>query len=466
MKKLYKKSKPKKYILLAAIIVIAISVVIFWKIIPYQKVVTAQITRMLEARGVTVSNITLESANPQESVLSNIKLGDANPLTIANLKLQHSPQGLLQGRVNEVSADGVEANIYKENGIWKIGGIETLMQHKADSKGENTLLFDRDSIRKILPHKITINKGNISVNDANFSLAAAYNLLFDSETEPLLNIESNGLTFDKKPYQVNTGAINIAAKLNEAEKKWQGDVVINDINITGLPQEVPPLKLNSYASVMPEKFLATFKLRDASNTNHADLSLTFPPDNPEQGMLSIKSLKFPWGGGIISTKAVNIPFALDKPLPISIGLQEVELSSLLGAISGGKIDGTGKISGTIPLIYYPDGHVTLQEGSAEALEAGVIMVPASMLPGNNPALDIARSALENFHYTSLKIGVYSEGEEKPVIQLTLQGRNPDALEGRPVNLNVKLTGDVLPLLQQSIIPFNDLKHLLDEKKTP
>jgi hypothetical protein len=458
-----KLSKPthKKLILLA--VIIAVLAIVLWKFIPYHNIITGQITRILEARGLVVQSIKLESASPQQSVLSDIKLGEVNSLKIAHLQLQHSPQGLLQGHVNEVAAEGIEANIYKENGKWKIGGIESLLQGKADGGGENTLLFDRDSIQKLLPQKIAVNNGSIAVNDASFTIAANYNLLFTSENEVVLNISSPGFAFKKHPYEASSGAINIAAKLNEAEKKWQGNIVINDINITGLRQEMPTLKLNSYISIRPEKFLATLALKDAANKQGANLALEFPTSNPAEGMLTIRSLEFPWGGGAIYAKAVKISLAMDKPIPIAIGVREVELSSLLGAISDGKIEGTGKISGTIPLIYHPDGRITLQEGAAEALEAGIIKVPAELLPGNNAALDIARAALENFHYTSLKIGVYSEDGDKSAIQLTLQGRNPDQLDGRPVNLNVKLTGDVLPLLQQSLIPFNDLKHLLNEK---
>ena len=57
-------------------------------------------------------------------------------------------------------------------------------------------------------------------------------------------------------------------------------------------------------------------------------------------------------------------------------------------------------------------------------------------------------------------------EDKSKITLTLEGNNPEAFEGRPIKLNVNIGGDVLPLIQQSILPLNDVKQLLDLQDTP
>ena len=80
---------------------------------------------------------------------------------------------------------------------------------------------------------------------------------------------------------------------------------------------------------------------------------------------------------------------------------------------------------------------------------------------------MARELLQNFHYTKLKIALSSKDDKdkknKTVLSLALEGNNPTALNGRKVNLNINITGDVLPLLQQSILPFNDLKQLMKMK---
>src|SRR5690606_17465094 len=139
---------------------------------------------------------------------------------------------------------------------------------------------------------------------------------------------------------------------------------------------------------------------------------------------------------VISTGSVSLSFALDDPVSLPITLSDVKLSTLLGEVSKGRIDGTGRIAGTLPVTWYPDGRITISEGSAGAQDDGIISVSPELLSGDNAQLAIARQALENFHYTALKITVSSDEAEHTTLSLRIEGSNPEAFGGKPVNLNV------------------------------
>jgi hypothetical protein len=441
-----------------AIVVLAI---VLWRI-GYQNPLTKQIKQSLEAKGITVESLKLDKFGAEEAVFSDIKLGTEQLFSLKNLTAKYTPSGLFAGYLQSISANSADIKLYTADGKWQVGGLETLAQ--SESKAGTQKLFDNVQIKQQLPQEINVNQANISIAEPNWSLDTSVNLSYNAEPSPNVRLTGNSLSLHAKPYRISTGAIDAKASL--ADNKWAGNLTVEGIFIEGVGDDaLPPFKLDSKFSADEENFSASFSLKDSENTRKAVIEINFPVNNPKSGNLIIKEAKFPWGGGVILAKSITIPLTMDKPLPILIEVQNVDLTALLGKISGDKITGTGKISGTLPLTYFPDSSITLQEGTAQALEAGIISVPPSMLPGDNQQLSVARAALENFHYTSLKIGVYSGENNKSVIQLSLQGNNPDALEGRPVNLNVNLAGDVMQLLQQSLLPFNDFKKLLEVKST-
>jgi hypothetical protein len=88
-------------------------------------------------------------------------------------------------------------------------------------------------------------------------------------------------------------------------------------------------------------------------------------------------------------------------------------------------------------------------------------VAPELIPGaGHQELETVRKALENFDYQSLDIQIMSGSDGTAGISLKLSGHNPEAFEGREVKLNINFTGDILPLIEQSVLPFNDLGQLL------
>ena len=293
------------------------------------------------------------------------------------------------------------------------------------------------------------------------AIIANYNLLKVLAGNKTVNIDGKDMVLTAGPYEISADSINL--KATNQNSKWQGVVSIPAIIIDGAPSEVPPLKMTVDFTSDSKTLFAKINLRDDKNSIRADAELNYDLTGEGQKILSVKQFEFPFSDGVISVKPVSIPLDMKLPIIATINLKDVELATTLGEVSNGKISGTGKISGNFPIIYNTDGSITLQEGVAQALDVGTISVSPALLPGDTEQLGLARSTLENFHYTKLKILVSSEGDQSK-ISLALEGKNPDAPESRPVNFNINLSGDILPFIQQSILPLNDFKKLFKQEE--
>ncbi len=440
------------------IILLLLGGILFWQYLPYQNFLSKQIINILESNNIKVSALNIESASSSEIVFSNIKL-DGNPgLSLEHLKLEYDISKLVSGKLNSVEAENADVNLYKKDRKFLVSGLEGFLS--SGSKNNNKIPTDQAALENIAPTKISIRNLNILAKDADFELFLPLNFTFNLNPQAAFNVDSTGIDLKIKPYQLTTGNIKFNAALNN--KKWQGEVVAPSVKITGLQADLPSFLTKIDFVLDSENLSAKINLNDDKNLIITNMELFLPVAKPTLGNLNIKQIQFPWGGGLISSQSINVALDMKSPILFNINLKNVDLSDTLEKISKGKIKGTGKISGMFPIIYKPDGTIILKDGMAEEINDGIISVSPELLPGNNAQLELARSLLQNFHYTRLKIIVSSKGD-KSAINLELEGKNPDSSK-RPIKFNINLTGDIMPLIQQSIIPFNDIKELLKQEK--
>lgn len=402
----------RKYIIL---LLVAIVAVILWKYIPYNDTVTEQITKALEKQGFKVTSLKLESLDAGKAVISDIRLSGEKDLTVKKVIAEYSLKKLAKGKFNTLRLEDIEINIYKKD-KWNIGGIESLLNSQKEESKETDIF-------KLLPERFEINNADINIGDKAF---------------------------------IN----DLVIKADFSKASGKGTITSPDIIIKDTPEEIPPLQLDSEFSLTPELAEVKINIHNKSKKWLAKADINYPLKDKQNAVVNIKMVGFPWGKGRIFTDEFSVPLSMDKPISFVINLKDVDLTELLGKVAEGKISGQGKISGKIPLIYNPDGSIILKKGSAYANDSGLISVSPSLIPGDNDKLVLTRQLLENFHYTKLKISVSSDKDEKSVITLSLEGGNPDSEEKRPVKLNVNLSGDIISLLRQSLIPFNDPQEYL------
>lgn len=180
--------------------------------------------------------------------------------------------------------------------------------------------------------------------------------------------------------------------------------------------------------------------------------------------LRIHSLVARWQGGEISSENIAWDFLHPVATDARLLIRRVPLNALLSLLVAGKASGQGMVSGEMPLTIYPDGSVEFKTARLDAGKSGRILVAPDAIPGEGEQVGMVRDILKNFHYTQLSIGLDSGKDKKLSMLLQLSGNNPDVYNGREVKLNVHLTGDLVPLVTQTILPSADPGEWLKQEE--
>ena len=127
-----------------------------------------------------------------------------------------------------------------------------------------------------------------------------------------------------------------------------------------------------------------------------------------------------------------------------------------------RVSATGSVSGDLPLIIERNGNFSFGKGKLQADSPGTITLPPDAIPGDNAQIAMTRDILKNFHYKILSLSISSGMDGKTPILITLEGNNPDMYNGKPVKINVRLSGDVLNLIRQNVLFLTDPKSILKQ----
>lgn len=463
-----KKSKKLRYFTygIIAIIALAIALVLFWDKLPYQSAAAGQIVKFLETQGIKVNSLKIKNLGTDAAEIYDVDLGEDRRLLLKNILVSYQFKKLYEEqKVEAVELQGLQLNMYQVVDKFWLGGIEKLMVTPAETKPE-PLKLDFPALLANAPEKLSIKDGELNIELGNNAIKIPFDLNFtkSERSEILLDIKQIDASFGSM--NISASNLKILAKYDPEKQKFNGSLTAEKIKIINTDTDsempaIPDLKLLVDFSLTADKLTADINAYSKDTVWKLLANLDVPIAEPGLAQAQIKQVKFPYADGEISAKVAKLPINLKKTIVAEVKLKNISLDDLMQKVSDGKITGTGNINGTVPLKYYPDGRIEFGAGELKTDNDGIISVDPSMLPGDNEQMAIARSALENFNYTILKIGVSSK-EGKLQLSLSLQGSNPEAFSGKQIKLNVNLSGDVLPLIQQSILPVNDIKQLLKE----
>jgi len=328
---------------------------------------------------------------------------------------------------------------------WK-SWVETKLKSEIAARGITGLEFTLDTIGfKGLTLK------NLSLNGfALESLTLGY--------APLELLRGNVKSLNAGDITVKQGDMEIKLGAIEAELP-EGRWKIHDIHVTGTPLPLPPLEGEGTLSRQGDiiRIDGTFKNADAKYK--AVFAANIAPSEKEKTAIILSSVALPWNGGTLSTRNVSIPLYSEKTIVLKLQLQNVSMDALLQQATGNRATATGTVSGGVPVTIRRDGSFTLQTGTLKAQSGGTITLDPSVIPGDNQQVALVRELLKNFNYKTLSLGVESGKDEQLSMLLSLQGNNPEVYNGRMINLNVHLTGDLLDLVQQSLLSMDTQKLL-------
>jgi len=113
--------------------------------------------------------------------------------------------------------------------------------------------------------------------------------------------------------------------------------------------------------------------------------------------------------------------------------------------------------------------VSVEDGVIEAQPPGGVIRYASttfdssnMISASDSHLNLVTQALNNFHYTLLRVGV--EYAESGTLDLTaqLEGRNPDIQKSPPIHFNL-LVQEHIPTLLRSLRLAQNIEDVVQKK---
>lgn len=441
----------KKIIVL--LLVIAALVYAALVFLPWNDMLAGRIAAMIEAQGIDVASLRVEKITPREMILSDVVLTGDPPLRFDNIALHYSWRELLDGKFDNLVLYGMDVTLQRTGDGWRVSGLPVT----GGGAGAPTL---NDVVARIPFTYASIKDSTLHVRSPSLNAALPFTLSLDKR-------ENTHLALSIAENTVRSGDADIilspfTAHLDgNARGEWTGNWEIAGIDIGDITP-MPPLSGGGTLTVKNNILTMGGNLDSADRAYRGAFGLLIDPAAPQAGKATINALSLPFKEGRLSSKNITIPLSGTDPIRVNLEVQQVSVDAMLQTLTGKRVTATGTFSGSVPLIIGRDGSYTLGKGALKADGTGVIHMAPEAIPGDNPQVALVRDILQNLNYSNLSIAVDSAKGRAITVKLTLEGNNPDMFDGRPVKLNVNLSGDVLDFVQQNIMLITNPEKLLKQ----
>jgi hypothetical protein len=148
------------------------------------------------------------------------------------------------------------------------------------------------------------------------------------------------------------------------------------------------------------------------------------------------------GARFVLKDAVFDPSAETQRLAVE--LHKADLAMLLRLLEIDGVRGRGTISGGAAVAFGNDT-VAIEDGRLDAEGGGILEFRSEAarraLAGGGEATELLLRALERFHYKRLSVTIQGVNDDA-IVRLSMEGANPDVLDGQPFVVNVNLSGNL------------------------
>jgi hypothetical protein len=183
-------------------------------------------------------------------------------------------------------------------------------------------------------------------------------------------------------------------------------------------------------------------------------------------VLEIKDLQCDVFGGAATSPGARVDWA-KLPATMTVSLRKLDLAKVLSLEQQKGLQGTGVLNGTVPLAVTAAG-ITVDDGRLEAeAPGGVVRYPSTpespkVITEADSHLHLVTQALNNFHYTVLRVGLDYADTGWMDLKIRLEGQNPDLKKSPPIHFNLAVQEHV-PTLLKSLRLVRDLEESLQKK---
>jgi hypothetical protein len=172
---------------------------------------------------------------------------------------------------------------------------------------------------------------------------------------------------------------------------------------------------------------------------------------PEKFELQIVKASWPWASGELAV--VDGAFVPGQSVQhVAMTANGIDLAAVTKLLAIDGLSATGVVDGRLP-IEINKGTASFVAGSLKARSGGVIKYTgsagsAASAQGGEGA-NLLFTALKNFNYESLEIGVDGPLLGDVTISLKLRGSNPEVYNGRSFEINIKINSQLANLIIQT-----------------
>lgn len=455
----------KKYFSLLTLLLILAGVAIFF---PYRTWLENRLELILEAKGFKNVALTVSSAGLNSASLENVSIGGENKLNVKNIVLKYSPRELWNGYLRDLSIAGVIFDVRQDNGLWIVTGLEGFSAHPKSNVSEPlTVPVTSEQLARIPFERVKIEDSLLNIIFGSAKLSLPLDLEWQKSPQSHLTYKSDNLVFKFNALEVAAGNLTLDAYINESNSAWAAPWTLKNVMVQGTSIPIPAMNGEGTLSVDQARAEIKGKLISDDKLWQAEFNMNYNFAASEKSNLTIVHAGMPWKEGRIDVRNVKIPLTGASPIKITLQIEKVSVQELMESLTGDRIVATGKVSGSLPLIIGRDGKLTILPANLKSEGPGTISMPPDVIPGNNEQVALVRQILEDLNYTGLSIALKNDDSGRLGILMSFEGNNPDVYNGRPVKLNVNLTGDVIEFIQQNVMlltsPEQFLKQESDEK---
>lgn len=176
----------------------------------------------------------------------------------------------------------------------------------------------------------------------------------------------------------------------------------------------------------------------------------------EKSLLTVEQATLALFGGSLAIAPGPLTLA-QPPTPVTLMVQDIDLSRLLASLDYPTLSGSGRVSGELPIKVSEDS-IELQEGSLTGNQPGVIRYQ-----GPSADMDsIAFKALRNLAYHSLQAQLNYRPNGDYHLGLRLEGNNPEVLSGHPLAFNLNVSGQLPELLRRGLVAGDFERAIMEQ----
>lgn len=156
--------------------------------------------------------------------------------------------------------------------------------------------------------------------------------------------------------------------------------------------------------------------------------------------------------GTIRARPTAIPLSLDQGTAI-LDVHGLRLAPLVDLAGIEGLRARGQLAGTVPL-RFAGGDVIIDNAVLETTRPErVAYAPAEVpgaLSGGGESVGLVLEAMEDFHYSRLRLTVDGRASGQMTVKLHIAGSNPGFYDGYPVEFNLSVSGELAKAVQAGL----------------